>query len=50
MENEKLSMEPGYPCKLSKSEKDDFEEFITVMVQIVEKYGKIVLKRLDHVA
>lgn len=50
MGNEKEAIKPDYLTELSESEKNDFESFITVMVQVIEKYGKFVLQRLDSVA
>jgi hypothetical protein len=50
MENETRSQNPDYPYNSSETEKEKMDAFISVMTQIVEKYGRIVLQKLDHVA
>lgn len=50
MEDVKISN--GADCQLEQkhSEEEQFDKFINVMVQIVEKYGQSVLQELDCVA
>ena len=50
MENERKSCKPDFPSTIPEAEREKYEGFISVMVQIVEKYGKIVLQELNHVA
>lgn len=50
MENEMKFCKPDIPSTFSETEKEKYDGFISVMVQIVEKYGKIVLQELNHVA
>jgi hypothetical protein len=50
MENERKSCKPDFPSTISEAEKEKYDAFISVMVQVVEKYGKIVLQELNHVA
>ena len=50
MDNERKSCKTDFPSTISETEKEKYEGFISVMVQIVEKYGKIVLQELNHVA
>lgn len=50
MESERRSQKPDYPYDSQKTEKENFEAFISVMTQMIEKYGRIVLQKLDHVA
>ena len=38
------------PVVFQNDEKEQFEKFMEVMVQIVEKYGQTVLHELDDVA
>lgn len=49
MEDVKISN--GADCQLEqKHSEEQFDKFINVMVQIVEKYGQSVLQELDCVA
>lgn len=32
------------------NEFEDFDAFVNIMVQLIEKYGKLVLQELDYVA
>ena len=50
MENERKSCKPDFPSTISEAEKEKYDAFISVMVQVVEKYGKTVLQELNHVA
>lgn len=50
MEDVKISESAEQASENGESEKDRFNKFINVMVQIVEKYGKSVLQELDSVA
>ena len=50
MESERRSKELDYLYDSQKTEKENFEAFISVMTQMIEKYGRIVLQKLDHVA
>ena len=50
MESERRSQELDYPYDSQKTEKENFEAFISVITQMIEKYGRIVLQKLDHVA
>lgn len=50
MENERKSCKPDFSSTISEAEKEKYDAFISVMVQVVEKYGKTVLQELNHVA
>lgn len=50
MGNEKLIHNTELKNEQLKDETEIFNSFITVMVQIVEKYGKTVLQELDCAA
>ena len=50
MENVKIIENAEQQPDIVADEKENFDAFINVMVQIVEKYGKSVLQYLDCVA
>lgn len=50
MENAKILPEVERKPESMENEKESFDIFINTMVQIVEKYGKLVLQDLDCVA
>ena len=50
MGNENLIQNTELQNEQLKDENETFNSFINVMVQIVEKYGKTVLQKLDFAA
>lgn len=50
MENVKTIHSAEQSSENAGNEQESFDIFINTMVQIVEKYGKLVLQDLEHVA
>jgi len=50
MENEKILLNAKQQPENMGNERESYDFFINAMVQIVEKYGKLVLQDLDCVA
>lgn len=50
MEDVRISESAEQALENREDEKEQYNKFINVMVQIVEKYGKSVLQELDSVA
>lgn len=50
MENVKVSTNAEQQNESKIDETENFDTFMKVMVQVVEKYGRFVLQELDYVA